>query len=55
MALKIFTGAKPFLKAYRKPFDIQEIEMLTMEAFAFISSEESGIIIFLIEELDAAI
>jgi hypothetical protein len=29
MALKIFTGAKPFLKAYMKPFDITEIRMLT--------------------------
>jgi hypothetical protein len=28
MALKIFTGAKPFLKAGIKPFDITEIEML---------------------------
>jgi hypothetical protein len=30
MALKIFTGAKPFLKAYMKPFDITEIRMLTI-------------------------
>ena len=29
MALKICTGAKPFLKAYIKPFDITEIRMLT--------------------------
>jgi hypothetical protein len=29
MALKIFTGAKPFLKAGIKPFGITEIEMLT--------------------------
>jgi serine/threonine protein kinase/tetratricopeptide (TPR) repeat protein len=29
MALKIFTEAKPFLKAYMKPFDITEIRMLT--------------------------
>jgi len=28
MALKIFTGARPFLKAYIKPFDIMEIRML---------------------------
>jgi hypothetical protein len=28
MALKIFTGAKPFLKAGIKPFGITEIEML---------------------------
>ena len=28
MALKIFTEAKPFLKAYIKPFDITEIRML---------------------------
>ena len=28
MALKIFTGAKPFLKAYIKPLNITEIEML---------------------------
>jgi hypothetical protein len=28
MAYKIFTGAKPFLKTYIKPFDITEIEML---------------------------
>jgi len=28
MALKIFTGAKPFLKAYIKPFGIPEMEML---------------------------
>ncbi len=28
MALKIFTGAKPFLKADIKPFNITEIEML---------------------------
>ena len=25
---KIFTGTKPFLKAYIKPFDITEIRML---------------------------
>jgi hypothetical protein len=31
MALKIFTGAKPFLKAYMKPLDITEIRMLTLE------------------------
>jgi hypothetical protein len=29
MALKIFTGAKPSLKAYIKPFCITEIERLT--------------------------
>jgi len=29
MALKIFTEAKLFLKAYMKPFDITEIRMLT--------------------------
>jgi hypothetical protein len=29
MAVKIFTGAKPFPKAYIKPLDITEIEMLT--------------------------
>jgi hypothetical protein len=29
MAFKIFTGAKPFLKVYMKPFDITEIRMLT--------------------------
>jgi len=28
MAVKIFTGAKPFLKAYMKPFNITEIRML---------------------------
>jgi hypothetical protein len=28
MALEICTGAKPFLKAYMKPFDITEIRML---------------------------
>jgi hypothetical protein len=32
MALKIFTGAKPFLKANIKPFDITQIEMLTIVA-----------------------
>jgi hypothetical protein len=26
---KIFTGAKPFLKAYMKPFDVTKIEMHT--------------------------
>jgi len=26
---KIFTGARPFLKAYIKPFDIMDISMLT--------------------------
>jgi hypothetical protein len=31
MALKIFTEAKPFLKAYMKPFDITEIRMLTSD------------------------
>jgi len=30
MAYKIFTGAKPFLKASLKPFGITEIEMLTL-------------------------
>jgi hypothetical protein len=30
MALKIFTGAKPFLKAGIKPFGITEIEMLPL-------------------------
>ena len=30
MALKIFTGAKPFLKADIKPFGITGIEMLPM-------------------------
>jgi len=29
MALKIFTEARPFLKAYLKPFGITEIRMLT--------------------------
>jgi hypothetical protein len=29
MALKIFTEEKPSPKAYMKPFDITEIEMLT--------------------------
>jgi len=29
MALKIFTGARPFLKAYIQSFDITEIRMLT--------------------------
>ena len=28
--IKIFTGAKPFLKAYIKPFGIPEMEMLTI-------------------------
>jgi hypothetical protein len=28
MALKIFTGARPFLKAYIKPVDITKIRML---------------------------
>jgi len=28
MVLKIFTGAKPFLKAHIKPFCITEMEML---------------------------
>jgi hypothetical protein len=27
---KIFTGEKPSLKAYMNPFDIMEIEMLTL-------------------------
>jgi hypothetical protein len=31
MALKIFTGAKPFLKASIKPFGITDIEMPTLE------------------------
>jgi hypothetical protein len=31
MALKIFTEAKPFLKAYIKPFDITEIRMLSIQ------------------------
>ena len=31
MALKIFTRAKPFLKADITPFGITEIEMLTAE------------------------
>jgi hypothetical protein len=35
MALKIFTGAKPFLKAGIKPFGITEIRMLTMEETDF--------------------
>jgi len=29
MAFKIFTGAKLFLKAYKKPIDITEIKMLS--------------------------
>jgi hypothetical protein len=28
MAIKIFTGANPFLKAYKKSFDIAEIRWL---------------------------
>jgi len=32
MALKIFTGAKPFLKVYIKPFGIAEMGMLPMQA-----------------------
>jgi hypothetical protein len=31
MAYKIFTGAKPFLKADIKPFNITEIRMPTFE------------------------
>jgi len=31
MALKIFTEAKPFPKANIKPFDITEIEILTID------------------------
>jgi hypothetical protein len=35
MALKIFTGTKPSLKAYRNPFDIMEKEMLTSQRYDF--------------------
>ncbi len=36
MALKIFMGAKPFVKAFIKPLDITEIEMLPcLMIFAF--------------------
>jgi hypothetical protein len=31
MAFKIFTGAKPFLKAHRKPLAITKLEMLTFQ------------------------
>ena len=44
MALKIFTGAKPFLKAYKKPLDITEIEMLTLQGkFLTFKGEKSNI------------
>ena len=35
MAFKIFTGAKPFLKAYIKPFDITVIRMLPLCCVCF--------------------
>jgi hypothetical protein len=37
MALKIFTGAKPSLKADIKPFDITEIRMLIFLTFLYFS------------------
>jgi hypothetical protein len=37
MALKIFMGAKPFLKAYIKPLDITEIEMLPNVSSCFLN------------------
>jgi hypothetical protein len=44
VALKIFTGTKPFLKANIKPFGITEIEMLTLLGkFLTFRSEESNI------------
>jgi len=40
MALKILTGAKPFLDAHIKPFDITEIEILPakLKDYDFFSS-----------------
>jgi hypothetical protein len=42
MALKIFTGAKPFLKAGIKPFGITEIEMLPL-------SKREGLLFLLVK------
>jgi hypothetical protein len=43
MALKIFTGAKPFLKADIKPYDIMEIGMLFFIIKSFFSNPEREI------------
>jgi len=41
MALKIFTEAKPFLKAYMNPFDITEKRMLPRQGEMEIASLRS--------------
>jgi outer membrane lipoprotein-sorting protein len=52
MALKIFTGAKPFLKAYIKPFGITEIEMLTYRSSALLFYAVSIMIPWMLAVLD---
>jgi hypothetical protein len=43
MAYKIFTGAKPFLKADIRPFNVTEMRMLTILEADASGIKESGI------------
>ena len=51
MALKIFMGAKPFLKAYIKPLDITEIEMLPPAEQSLTFPEDSSTFVTALKEI----